>query len=100
MFTNEEVTAAKATRDAIISENISELKSIYMAGEIVMWDEMQAKNLHKAPVSGSVAYDKVSKLLSALNDIRNWDDDLEDKWEDPGYRAKAALAEYYKATDR
>jgi len=43
---------------------------------------------------------KVSKLLSALNDIRNWDDDLEDKWEDPGYRAKAALAEYYKATDR
>ena len=56
--------------------------------------------LHQPDVSGSVAYDKVSKLLSALNDVRNWDDDLEDEWEDQGYRAKAALAEYYKATDR
>lgn len=29
----------------------------------------------------------------ALNDIVKWDDDLEDEWGDPGYRAKAALAE-------
>lgn len=57
----------------------------------------QSPALNKGDISGSVSYTKVSKLLSALNDIRNWDDDLEDKWEDPGYRAKAALAEYYKA---
>lgn len=43
MFTDEELKAAKATRDAIIKENISELKSIYMAGEIIMWDEMRTK---------------------------------------------------------
>ena len=55
MFTDEEITAAKATRDAIVKENISELKSIYMAGEIVMWDEMQAKKLRQPLVSGSCA---------------------------------------------
>jgi hypothetical protein len=63
-------------------------------------NEAENPALNKGDVSGSVAYAKVSKLLSALNDIRNWDDDLEDKWEDTGYRAKAALAEYYKETDR
>lgn len=55
--------------------------------------------LSKHFVSGSLPYRKVSKLLKALNDIRNWDDDLEDEWEDQGYRAKAALAEYYKGND-
>lgn len=43
MFNDEEIKAAKATREAIISGNISELKSVYMAGEICMWDEMQSK---------------------------------------------------------
>lgn len=42
-FTEEEVESAKNTRDAIIKGNISELKSIYVAGEIVMWDELQEK---------------------------------------------------------
>lgn len=28
---------------------------------------------------------------SALNDVRNWDDDLEDAWGDPGLRAECAL---------
>jgi len=42
-FTNEEIKAAKQTRDAIISNNIEELKAIYMAGEICMWDELQQK---------------------------------------------------------
>lgn len=65
MFTDEEVKAAKATRDAIISENISELKSIYMAGEIVMWDEMRAKNLQQAHVIGR------SELLLAFVKWRN-----------------------------
>lgn len=60
----------------------------------------QVKLFSQPAVSGSLPYPKVYKLLSALNDIRNWDDDLEDKWEDPGYRAKAALVEYYKGNDR
>ena len=42
--------------------------------------------------------DAISKLLDALTDIKNWDEDLEDEWEDAGYRAIAALAEYKKAT--
>lgn len=39
-FTNDEITAAKNIRDQITLDNIDELKSIYMAGEIVMWDEL------------------------------------------------------------
>lgn len=44
-FTEEQVRVAKQCRDTIIAEDIEELKSIYMAGEIVMWDEMKDKNL-------------------------------------------------------
>ena len=40
-FTEEEIKIAKKTRDVIISEGISELRAIYMAGEICMWDELQ-----------------------------------------------------------
>lgn len=40
-FTEEEVKAAKATRDQLVKERIPEIQSIYMAGEICMWDEMQ-----------------------------------------------------------
>ena len=41
MFTDEEISAAKAIRDALVSgEMPQELKSIYMAGEICMWDEL------------------------------------------------------------
>lgn len=57
MFTEEEVTTAKKVRDTIISENVDELKSIYMAGEIVMWDEQQAKNLQQAHVIKSLLAD-------------------------------------------
>lgn len=39
-FTLEEIKAAKQTRDTIISDDVNELKSIYMAGEICMWDEI------------------------------------------------------------
>ena len=39
-FTAEEIKAAQATRDTIIRDNISVLKSIYMAGEICMWAEL------------------------------------------------------------
>lgn len=36
---------------------------------------------------------KTANLVSALKDIRDWNDDMEEKWEDPGYRAIAALKE-------
>lgn len=42
-FTEEEVTTAKATRNEIIQQDILELKAIYIAGEICMWDEMRNK---------------------------------------------------------
>lgn len=51
MFTQEEIKTAEETRKVIIEENIDELKAIYMAGEINMWNEMQVKNnLFKADV--------------------------------------------------
>lgn len=40
-FTGEEIAAAKATRDTIIKGDVEELKSIYMAGEIVMWSQLR-----------------------------------------------------------
>lgn len=39
-FTREEVEAAKRIRDFIIQGNIHELKHVYSAGEICMWDEL------------------------------------------------------------
>lgn len=49
-FTEEEVTTAKTVRDAIINGEASELKSIYMAGEICMWDEMRQFTTPAAPL--------------------------------------------------
>jgi hypothetical protein len=34
---------------------------------------------------------KMQLAIKALKDIKNWDDDLEDEWGDPGERAKDAL---------
>jgi len=34
---------------------------------------------------------KLRIATMALEDIRKWDDDLEDEWQDQGYRAKDAL---------
>lgn len=36
----------------------------------------------------------VKGLVKALNDIRNWNDKLEEEWEDPGYRAIDALKKF------
>ena len=44
-----------------------------------------------------VRLDKVAKLLKALRLVKNWNDALEAKWEDPGYLAIAALKEYEAA---
>lgn len=50
--------------------------------------------------NGDIEYvrlDKVAKLLKALRLVKNWNDALEAKWEDPGYLAIAALKEYEAA---
>ena len=42
-FTKEEIKTAKEVKDTIIREDVEELKAIYMAGEICMWDEIQQR---------------------------------------------------------
>lgn len=61
MFTQEEIETAKRMRATIIKENVEELKAVYMAGEIVMWDEMQTKLLSQATVSGNEASQSENK---------------------------------------
>lgn len=41
-FTHAEIKSAKFVRDSILKDDSEELKSIYMAGEIVMWDEINS----------------------------------------------------------
>lgn len=48
MFTEEEIKVAKSVRDQIIKEDPLELGSIYMAGEIVMWAEIQVEKKDEA----------------------------------------------------
>lgn len=40
---------------------------------------------------GTISLAQIDNLIKALEDIKNWDEDLEDEWEDQGYRAKHAL---------
>jgi hypothetical protein len=39
---------------------------------------------------------QTKSLIDALNDIKNWDDQLEDEWGDPGFRAIEGLKDYNK----
>lgn len=39
---------------------------------------------------------KMQIAINALQDIKNWDDDLEDEWDDPGVRASDALDKILK----
>lgn len=57
-FTEEQVRAAKQCRDTIIAEDIDELKSIYMAGEICMWDEMKVNKISSNTMLGEGLYTK------------------------------------------
>ncbi len=43
---------------------------------------------------GSVPADVAVQLIAALNDIKNWNEETEDKWGDPGERAGDALKAY------
>lgn len=38
--------------------------------------------------------EQVKILLNALTDIKNWNEELEDEWEDCGYRAIEAINEF------
>jgi len=38
--------------------------------------------------------EQIKPLVDALEDIINWNDDLEEDWGDAGYRAKYALETY------
>jgi hypothetical protein len=48
-FTDEEVSAAISKRDDIIAFGTPNQKAAYMAGEIVMWDEMRQPASPSAP---------------------------------------------------
>lgn len=49
-FSKSEIRAAKTARDTIISGGVEELKAIYMAGEICMWDEIQQTKVNKCNI--------------------------------------------------
>ncbi len=42
--------------------------------------------------------EQVKVLINALKDIKIWDEELEDEWEDCGYRAIHAINEFDKLT--
>lgn len=49
-FTQEEITSAKAVKQQMLSGSMpNELISIYMAGEICMWDELQREGDREKP---------------------------------------------------
>lgn len=54
------------------------------------------KSLKEEIISAMEEYaeEKAKSLINALEDIKNWDDDLEDEWEDAGYRAISALKKW------
>lgn len=45
--------------------------------------------------SNTIIHEKYKILVDALNDIKNWDDDLQIEWGDCGYRASEALNEFF-----
>jgi hypothetical protein len=49
---------------------------------------LEVENLKQAL---ELAKSKLQVAEKALNDIVKWDEDLEDKWGDPGERANSAL---------
>lgn len=43
--------------------------------------------------------EQVKILLKALFDIKNWNEELEDEWQDCGYRATEAINEFANKED-
>ena len=54
-------------------------------------EKMTVRQIADAFKEAAELIQKAEKMEKALIDIRDWDDDLEDKWEDQGYRAIEAL---------
>lgn len=50
-----------------------------------------SNEVQKLKTALELAKSKLKIAEQALNDIAKWDDDLEDEWSDPGYRANAAI---------
>lgn len=99
-FTKEEIKIAKQTRDVIISEDVEELKAVYMAGEICMWDELQQEQANGDKSKKSVGVDTAMiKLMieyetecyndstQATYDFYVWDNDTIKSYPsiDPGF---------------
>jgi hypothetical protein len=60
--------------------------------------KMTGNEIYEAALSMEISQTK--PLVEALEDITNWDDDLEDEWEDAGHRAQEALNHYYKTFNK
>lgn len=56
-------------------------------------DSMTVEQIADAFKEAHVLIARCKKLEAALIDIRDWDDELEDQYDDPGYRAIEALKE-------
>ena len=54
-------------------------------------ENMTVKQIAHAFKEAAELIQKAEKMEKALIDIRDWDEDIEDEWEDPGYRAIEAL---------
>jgi len=80
-FTEEELNAAKSKRDDIIAYGTTRQKADYMAGEIVMWDEMR-----------QLATDGREELEK---EIGYWQENQKE-WRDDNNRLKSSLKEKEK----
>lgn len=69
-FTDDEVKAAKAVLKEMITMDSTALKSVYMAGEIVMWDELkpQQQKLEKAISKLKEMVSTPYKLINAMSE--------------------------------
>ena len=69
-FTDEEIKAARSVRDEIITGNMpDEIKSVYMAGEIVMWDELQQLATQQREASKPNESGWVKELVRLRNNL-------------------------------
>lgn len=58
-FTEEEIRVAKQVKDALVNGDLAEeLRSVYIAGEIVMWDELR----NQSPSGANVLVDQLQGL--------------------------------------
>lgn len=71
------------------SQQVSDIHNVHQQLESY---QITIEGLKKIIESQQVSDEKV--LINALNDIVNWNDDLDAEWGDPGGRASNALKKY------